>query len=105
MQSQKTTHFMLKVATLHCQNDKRQITVKEINLKNHTLHVFETSTLVTVVFTKMGRKAKFENGVLVKRGPGKKAKKQSDPVFPKKLKGITAKSKLNSSIHTFFLFR
>lgn len=36
----------------------------------------------------MGRKAKFENGVIVKRGPGKKTKKQSDPVFPKALKGI-----------------
>lgn len=32
---------------------------------------------------KMGRKAKFQDGVLVKRGPGKKTKKQGDPVFPK----------------------
>lgn len=36
----------------------------------------------------MGRKAKFENGVIIKRGPGKKSKKQSDPVFPKALKGM-----------------
>lgn len=36
----------------------------------------------------MGRKAKFNEGVLVKKGPGKKAKKQKDPVLPKSLKGI-----------------
>ncbi|XP_060528928.1 uncharacterized protein LOC132703594 [Cylas formicarius] len=33
----------------------------------------------------MGRKAHFKEGVLVKKGPGKKAKKQKDPVFPKAL--------------------
>ncbi|EFA09757.1 probable 28S rRNA (cytosine-C(5))-methyltransferase [Tribolium castaneum] len=34
----------------------------------------------------MGRKARFNTeGVLVKRGPGKKAKKQKDPTFPKAL--------------------
>ncbi|CAG9760621.1 unnamed protein product [Ceutorhynchus assimilis] len=33
----------------------------------------------------MGRKAKFNDGVLVKKGPGKKAKKQKDPIFPKSL--------------------
>ena len=33
----------------------------------------------------MGRKAKFNEGVVVKRGPGKKAKKQKDPSFPKAL--------------------
>ncbi|KAJ8911448.1 hypothetical protein NQ315_013810 [Exocentrus adspersus] len=33
----------------------------------------------------MGRKAKFSDGVVVKKGPGKKAKKQKDPVFPKQL--------------------
>ncbi|KAL1501818.1 hypothetical protein ABEB36_007072 [Hypothenemus hampei] len=33
----------------------------------------------------MGRKAKFDEGVIVKKGPGKKAKKQKDPIFPKKL--------------------
>jgi len=35
----------------------------------------------------MGRKAKFEDGVVIKKGPGKKSKKQKDPIFPK---GITA---------------
>jgi ribosomal RNA methyltransferase Nop2 len=34
----------------------------------------------------MGRKAKFNDGVLVKRGPGRKTKKQKDPVFPKSLR-------------------
>ncbi|RZB89894.1 ribosomal RNA methyltransferase NOP2, partial [Asbolus verrucosus] len=34
----------------------------------------------------MGRKAKFNDGVLVKRGPGKKTKKQKDPIFPKALR-------------------
>ncbi|XP_050304547.1 uncharacterized protein LOC126742060 [Anthonomus grandis grandis] len=33
----------------------------------------------------MGRKAKFDEGVVVKKGPGKKAKKQKDPLFPKSL--------------------
>ncbi|CAH0555984.1 unnamed protein product [Brassicogethes aeneus] len=33
----------------------------------------------------MGRKAKFTEGVLVKKGPGKKSKKQKDPTFPKAL--------------------
>ncbi|XP_066152006.1 probable 28S rRNA (cytosine-C(5))-methyltransferase [Euwallacea fornicatus] len=33
----------------------------------------------------MGRKAKFTEEVLEKRGPGKKAKKQKDPTFPKSL--------------------
>lgn len=42
----------------------------------------------------MGRKAKFEDGVIVKRGPGRKAKKQSDPVFPKALKGNVYKTVL-----------
>lgn len=37
----------------------------------------------------MGRKAKFNEGVIVKKGPGKKAKKQKDPVFPKKLTGMS----------------
>lgn len=35
----------------------------------------------------MGRKAKFLEETQVKKGPGKKAKKQKDPVFPKSLKG------------------
>lgn len=35
----------------------------------------------------MGRKAKFNEGVLVKKGPGKKTKKQKDPTFPKALIG------------------
>lgn len=35
----------------------------------------------------MGRKAKFDEGVVVKRGPGRKTKKQKDPVFPKSLLG------------------
>ncbi|CAH2007563.1 unnamed protein product [Acanthoscelides obtectus] len=34
----------------------------------------------------MGRKAKFNEGVVVKKGPGKKTKKQKDPSFPKALK-------------------
>ncbi|XP_030767438.1 25S rRNA (cytosine-C(5))-methyltransferase nop2 [Sitophilus oryzae] len=33
----------------------------------------------------MGRKAKFNEGVIVKKGPGRKAKKQKDPIFPKEL--------------------
>ncbi|KAG5896510.1 hypothetical protein JTB14_020484 [Gonioctena quinquepunctata] len=33
----------------------------------------------------MGRKAKFDEGVIVKKGPGRKAKKQKDPKFPKAL--------------------
>lgn len=40
----------------------------------------------------MGRKAKYTEGVLVKKGPGKKAKKQKDPVFPK---ALGSKSKHN----------
>ncbi|XP_018576818.1 25S rRNA (cytosine-C(5))-methyltransferase nop2 [Anoplophora glabripennis] len=44
----------------------------------------------------MGRKAKFNDGVLVKKGPGKKAKKQKDPVFPKNLReSDTEKTKLS----------
>lgn len=35
----------------------------------------------------MGRKAKFTEETQVKKGPGKKAKKQKDPVFPKTLVG------------------
>lgn len=56
---------------------------------------YQTSILLTsnlcfhvlnVARVKMGRKARFNNeGVLVKRGPGKKAKKQKDPTFPKAL--------------------
>lgn len=37
----------------------------------------------------MGRKAKFTEGVLVKKGPGKKAKKQKDPIMRKDLLGST----------------
>lgn len=37
----------------------------------------------------MGRKAKFNEGIVVKKGPGKKAKKQKDPIFPKKLIGMS----------------
>lgn len=35
----------------------------------------------------MGRKAKFSNGISLKKGPGKKAKKQKDPIFSKTLLG------------------
>lgn len=35
----------------------------------------------------MGRKAKFSDGTPQKKGPGKKAKKQKDPTFPKTLLG------------------
>lgn len=35
----------------------------------------------------MGRKAKFGTDV-VKKGPGRKAKKQKDPAFPKHLTGM-----------------
>nr|CAI5839793.1 unnamed protein product [Callosobruchus analis] len=34
----------------------------------------------------MGRKAKFNEGVVVKKGPGRKTKKQKDPSFPRALK-------------------
>ncbi|VEN34589.1 unnamed protein product [Callosobruchus maculatus] len=34
----------------------------------------------------MGRKAKFNEGVLVKKGPGRKSKKQKDPSLPRALK-------------------
>lgn len=39
----------------------------------------------------MGRKAKFTEGVVVKKGPGRKSKKQKDPTFSKALigKGIS----------------
>lgn len=30
----------------------------------------------------MGRKAKFTEGVVVKKGPGRKARKQKDPSIP-----------------------
>ncbi|PSN41811.1 hypothetical protein C0J52_07842 [Blattella germanica] len=33
----------------------------------------------------MGRKAKFTEGNVVKKGPGRKAKKQGEPIFPKHL--------------------
>ncbi|KAK9754803.1 16S rRNA methyltransferase RsmB/F [Popillia japonica] len=33
----------------------------------------------------MGRKAKFTEGVVVKKGPGRKSKKQKDPIFKKEL--------------------
>lgn len=36
----------------------------------------------------MGRKAKYIENTQVKKGPGKKAKKQKDPVFSKKLQGL-----------------
>lgn len=35
----------------------------------------------------MGRKAKFDEGVITKRGQGRKTKKQKDPVFPKAVLG------------------
>lgn len=35
----------------------------------------------------MGRKAKYTEGGIVKKGPGRKTKKQKDPVFPKSLLG------------------
>lgn len=34
----------------------------------------------------MGRKAKFENSIKVKKGPGRKAKKQKEPIFIKSSK-------------------
>lgn len=34
----------------------------------------------------MGRKAKFDETKKVKKGPGRKAKKQPDPVFKKELR-------------------
>ena len=37
----------------------------------------------------MGRKAKFTEGNKVKKGPGRKAKKQGEPVIPKHLTGKT----------------
>jgi ribosomal RNA methyltransferase Nop2 len=45
----------------------------------------------------MGRKAKFNDGVLVKRGPGRKTKKQKDPVFPKSLREDDSGEKKNES--------
>lgn len=42
----------------------------------------------------MGRKAKFTEGIIVKKGPGKKTKKQKDPVFPKTLTGLFKKNQL-----------
>lgn len=53
----------------------------------------------------MGRKAKFDKeGQVVKRGPGKKTKKQKDPVFPKSL--INSKLVVSSDylIFMFFIF-
>lgn len=35
----------------------------------------------------MGRKAKFLEETVQKRGPGRKSKKQKDPVLPKSLTG------------------
>lgn len=35
---------------------------------------------------KMGRKAKFDETKKVKKGPGRKARKQPDPVFRKELR-------------------
>lgn len=35
----------------------------------------------------MGRKVKFTEGVVVKKGPGKKTKKQQDPTFSKSFLG------------------
>lgn len=35
----------------------------------------------------MGRKAKFDDETPVKKGPGRKAKKQKDPIFSKTLLG------------------
>lgn len=35
----------------------------------------------------MGRKAKFRDGEKPKTGPGRKARKQKDPVFPRYLFG------------------
>lgn len=42
----------------------------------------------------MGRKARFTDGTPVNKGPGKKAKKQKDPIFPKTLLGKFLKMKL-----------
>lgn len=36
----------------------------------------------------MGRKAKFTEGTQVRKGPGKKFKKQKDPTFPKELQSM-----------------
>lgn len=33
----------------------------------------------------MGRKAKFDETKVIKKGPGRKARKQPDPVFKKEL--------------------
>ncbi|XP_076251855.1 26S rRNA (cytosine-C(5))-methyltransferase nsun-1 [Rhynchophorus ferrugineus] len=45
----------------------------------------------------MGRKAKFTDGVLIKKGPGRKFKKQKDPIFPKELiKSDESDKKLSS---------
>ncbi|XP_017780048.1 PREDICTED: 25S rRNA (cytosine-C(5))-methyltransferase nop2 [Nicrophorus vespilloides] len=43
----------------------------------------------------MGRKAKFNDGVLVKKGPGKKAKKQGEPIIPVALKDNEGPKKLS----------
>lgn len=52
----------------------------------------------------MGRKAKFENGAIVKRGPGKKTKKQGDPVLPKALKGISM-NRHHGTVFLLFYFQ
>lgn len=41
----------------------------------------------------MGRKANYTEGIQPKKGPGKKAKKQKDPKFPKELQGTFIKLK------------
>ncbi|XP_023011660.2 uncharacterized protein [Leptinotarsa decemlineata] len=52
----------------------------------------------------MGRKAKFSEGVIVKKGPGRKAKKQKDPQIPKVEKKLSrkqiirARNRLNKSL-------
>lgn len=49
----------------------------------------------------MGRKAKFDEGVIVKKGPGRKSKKQKDPVFPKALGGMYSIS--NSALYLILM--
>lgn len=49
----------------------------------------------------MGRKAKFD-GITVKKGPGRKAKKQKDPIFPKALQGKRSLKYLKISFLTIF---
>lgn len=36
----------------------------------------------------MGRKAKFTEGVIAKKGPGRKAKKQKDPIIKGEFNGL-----------------